>query len=152
MYKSLALAVSLLFVILSCRESQKDVQDAPGPPEILSSEHEDFKVGEKDGKTSELTYSQRKGKRLYVKYCAICHGLQGRGDGFNAYNLQEKPKDYTEGSYLESVTDAWLVETISQGGRGVKRSVLMPSYENSLSRQQIEDVVAYVRFLSSGKP
>jgi len=33
-----------------------------------------------------LTYEQQQGKILYTKYCSVCHGEQGKGDGFNAYN------------------------------------------------------------------
>ncbi|MFQ5650014.1 MAG: c-type cytochrome [bacterium] len=92
-----------------------------------------------------LTYTQQKGKRLYDHYCAVCHGFEGKGDGFNAYNLDPRPKDMTEESYLKAVTDKWLIEAISEGGRGVKRSTLMPSYENTLSREQVADIVTYLR-------
>jgi len=98
-----------------------------------------------------LNYTQREGKRLYDHYCAICHGGTGQGDGFNAYNLNPKPKDMTQKSYLDAVTDQWLVEVISQGGRGVKRSVLMPSYENTLDRSQIEAIVSYLRTLAQSE-
>ena len=94
-----------------------------------------------------LTYVQQKGKRLYDHYCAVCHGTEGKGDGFNAYNLNPRPQDMTKREYLEVVTDDYLVEAIDQGGRGVKRSVLMPSYERTLSKVQIEAIVAYLRVL-----
>ncbi len=92
-----------------------------------------------------LTYRQQKGKRLYDHYCAVCHGTEGAGDGFNAYNLNPRPHDMTKEDYLEGVTDDYLVEAINQGGRGVMRSVLMPSYERTLSRAQIVAIVAYLR-------
>ena len=31
-----------------------------------------------------LTYEERQGSVLYAKYCAVCHGKEGKGDGFNA--------------------------------------------------------------------
>ncbi|MFQ5864054.1 MAG: hypothetical protein ACE5IW_02380 [bacterium] len=46
------------------------------------------------------------------------------------------------------MNDAWLVEAISQVARGVKRSVLMLSYENTPSKTQIKDIAAYLRFLT----
>jgi len=69
-----------------------------------------------------LTYEQREGKCLYAKYRLICHGTEGKGDGFNAINLNPKPKDLTEKQYLRALTDEKLSETISHGGRGVNKS------------------------------
>ena len=39
----------------------------------------------------ELGYNAREGQALYRHYCLNCHGEQGRGDGFNAYNLDPRP-------------------------------------------------------------
>jgi mono/diheme cytochrome c family protein len=94
-----------------------------------------------------LTYEQREGKFLYTKYCLVCHGTEGKGDGFNAFNLDPKPKDFTEKQYMQALTDEKLIETVSQGGRGVNKSPLMPSWGGRLTKQEIEYLVAYVREL-----
>lgn len=36
------------------------------------------------------------GRALYLRYCAACHGRDGRGDGPVAAALGEKPKDLTQ--------------------------------------------------------
>jgi mono/diheme cytochrome c family protein len=36
------------------------------------------------------------GRQLYLRYCAACHGRQGRGDGPVAPALGEKPTDLTQ--------------------------------------------------------
>jgi len=36
------------------------------------------------------------GRKLYTRYCASCHGREGRGDGPVAAALGEKPKDLTQ--------------------------------------------------------
>ena len=36
------------------------------------------------------------GRPLYLRYCAACHGRQGRGDGPVAPALGEKPTDLTQ--------------------------------------------------------
>lgn len=99
-----------------------------------------------------LSFAQRNGRRLYDRYCAVCHGDNGAGDGFNAYNLEPRPRDFTEPGYLSQVADPWLLEIIKQGGRGAKRSALMPAYEHTLTSKQIGELVEYVRLLSVNKP
>lgn len=103
------------------------------------------------GTTKLLTYEERQGKHLYVKYCAVCHGEEGKGDGFNAFNLYTKPRDFTDANYMDALSNERLIETINQGGRGVNRSPLMPSWGGRLSRDEIEYIVAYVRRFSSSK-
>ncbi len=36
------------------------------------------------------------GEALYHRYCASCHGLQGRGDGPLAETLKRRPSDLTQ--------------------------------------------------------
>jgi len=40
-----------------------------------------------------------RGMKLYEKHCAICHGVEGRGDGPAAYLLSPKPRDFTRGEF-----------------------------------------------------
>lgn len=148
MQKCLILLIALLFFfIYSCQQRTDNI-----PQKTVSADTSIAKPEEQgdSSKTDlfELTYAERKGKRLYEHYCAVCHGLQAKGDGFNAYNLNPKPKDIAENGYLDSVTDDWLKQVISLGGRGVKRSVLMPAYEGTLNEEQTAEIVAYLRHLS----
>ena len=92
-----------------------------------------------------LTYEQRQGRFLYSKYCSICHGTEGKGDGFNAFNLDPKPKDLTEKQYIQALTDEKLFGIVSQGGRSVNKSSSMPAWRGRLSKQEIDYLVAYVR-------
>ena len=96
-----------------------------------------------------LSYEQRQGKNLYMKYCAICHGKEGEGDGFNAFNLDPRPRDFTDAKYMVALSDGRLAETIGQGGRGVNRSLLMPSWGGRLNKQEIEYVLSFVRSFSN---
>ena len=90
------------------------------------------------------TYAERQGKQLFEEYCTICHGQSGEGDGFNAYNLDPKPHSLADSTYMKGLSNEYLTETISFGGKGVNKSVLMPAYQFTLSKAQISNVVAYI--------
>jgi mono/diheme cytochrome c family protein len=94
-----------------------------------------------------LTYEQQQGKMLYTKYCAICHGDQGKGDGFNAYNLDPKPRDFTDPRAMAGIDDATMLATITEGGKGVNKSPLMPAWGGRMNKLEIEYVIEYVKAL-----
>lgn len=99
-----------------------------------------------------LTYEQRQGKYLYLKYCAICHGAQGGADGFNTYNLDPKPHSLTDSAYVAALSDGALAQVIRLGGRGVNKSVLMPPYGWTVNEDQILYLVSYVKVLARNVP
>jgi mono/diheme cytochrome c family protein len=92
-----------------------------------------------------LSYEQRQGKNIYSKYCTVCHGDDGKGDGFNAFNLDPKPRDFTDEKIMNSINDERLYRTISGGGRSVNKSPLMPSWGGRLQNDEINYLVTYVR-------
>jgi mono/diheme cytochrome c family protein len=88
------------------------------------------------------------GRALYQQYCSMCHGPQGKGNGPAATAMNPKPRDHTDGRYMNVLSDAHLTTVISEGGAAVQRSPLMPSWKGTLSPQQIVDVIAYLRTLA----
>lgn len=99
----------------------------------------------------QLSYEQEQGKVVFAKYCAVCHGDDGKGDGFNAFNLDPKPRDFTDTKIMSGLNDDRLRETVRQGGRGVNKSPLMPSWGGTLTSAQIEYVVEYVKTFAGQK-
>jgi cytochrome c oxidase cbb3-type subunit III len=97
-----------------------------------------------------VSYEERQGAALYGKYCSVCHGTEGKGDGFNAFNLDPRPRDFSDSTFMKALSDDQLVQTISGGGKSVNKSPLMPSYRGTLSRQQISYIVRFIRSRSSG--
>ena len=96
-------------------------------------------------------YEVREGKFLFNRYCAVCHGAGGAGDGFNAYNLDPKPHSLADSSYMAQISENSLKQVIELGGGGVNKSVLMPPYGHTLSKIQIQYLIAYIRgFTHSG--
>lgn len=90
------------------------------------------------------TYTERQGKQLFEQYCVVCHGQNGEGDGFNAYNLNPKPHSLADSTYMKPLSGETLTEVISFGGKGVNKSVMMPAYQNTLVKTQISNLVGYI--------
>ena len=95
----------------------------------------------------EVSYELRLGRGVYVSYCQNCHGETGVGDGFNAFNLDPRPRDLSDAAFQKTKTDAEFADTIRRGGAGVGMSALMPPWRHTLSARQIDAVVLYLRSL-----
>lgn len=88
------------------------------------------------------------GQAVYQQYCSACHGPQGKGNGPAAAAMTPKPRNHTDGAYMNALSDAHLMQVIREGGASVQRSPLMPPWKGTLTPQQIEDVTAYLRTLA----
>jgi mono/diheme cytochrome c family protein len=82
------------------------------------------------------------GKKVYLERCALCHGPQGKGDGTAAAGLDPKPRNHTDGSYMNGRTNDELL-TVIRNGKGA-----MPAWGTILSDQEIHAVLGYVRTLA----
>ena len=94
-----------------------------------------------NGNASSQTGSDRmaKGKQLYIKHCAVCHGPEGRGDGYRI--LGSDPANLTSKS-IRNKSDTTLLTSIHEG------KSMMPPWNIRLSQQDAQDVLTYVRFLA----
>jgi len=89
-----------------------------------------------------------KGKALYETYCTSCHGMSGKGDGPAAVSLRPKPRDLTDATYMSSLNDQYFYDVINKGGTAVGKSPFMPAWGNTLSDEDIADIISYIRSLS----
>jgi mono/diheme cytochrome c family protein len=96
-----------------------------------------------------LGYQQQVGQQLDNKYCARCHNPESTPERVSNYdNLEVQPHPFTEGDTLNKMSDADLNAIISHGGPALNKSALMPPYGYTLSRTEIEDLIAYIRLIS----
>lgn len=93
------------------------------------------------------SYELRLGRVTYQHYCQTCHGDTGAGDGFNAFNLDPRPRDISDPAFQKKKTDAELADAIERGGAGVGLSALMPPWGRTLSRREIDQTILYIRSL-----
>jgi mono/diheme cytochrome c family protein len=85
----------------------------------------------------------------YKKFCAPCHGVAGRGDGPGAGSLPVRPADHTDGGVMNKHSDGYLYEVIAKGGTAVGKSAFMPPWQGQFSKEQIQDLVGYIRNLAN---
>lgn len=86
------------------------------------------------------------GKVIYDSICASCHGLLGKGDGESARGLPLQPPDFTNQRILSPRTNQELFQIVTSGSANV-----MPSFEKSLTSDERQQVVQYIRTLSFAK-
>lgn len=85
----------------------------------------------------------KKGRGLYLKHCKICHGPEGKGDGYTHFN---PPVADLRASKIQKKTDKELWESIHMG---VANSA-MGMWRFVLSDEEIALVLGYVRSLAAG--
>jgi cytochrome c oxidase cbb3-type subunit III len=92
--------------------------------------------------------SQSRGAKAYKHYCSICHGDEGKGDGFNSTNLAVSPRNFSAAQFWRQATDEQLLLTVSKGGPAVGKSVLMPAWGHTLTDRNMRDIVAFLHTLA----
>ena len=89
---------------------------------------------------------------LYRFHCAQCHGLKGMGDGPNATReMPVSPRDHTSAVEMNKLTDADIINAITDGGPATSKSSLMPPYGKTLSKAEISSLKDYLRKLCNCK-
>ena len=80
------------------------------------------------------------GKSLYGGKCAMCHAEDGSGNSPMGKNM--KVPDLRSKA-VQKQSDTQLADVIAEG-KG-----MMPKYASQLNKEQINDLVAYIRALGS---
>jgi mono/diheme cytochrome c family protein len=86
--------------------------------------------------------SAKAGKATYDAKCAMCHSMDGSGNSPMGKSM--KVPDLRSKA-VQKETDTQLYDAIAKG-KG-----MMPQYGSQLSKEQIDDLVAFIRTLGSKK-
>jgi high-affinity iron transporter len=80
------------------------------------------------------------GQRLYMRYCAFCHGAAGRGDGPAARALTPPPTDFG-GLGARGMSDGRFFGYVTQGVPGTA----MPAWGRVLGEQERWQIITFIR-------
>jgi mono/diheme cytochrome c family protein len=83
-----------------------------------------------------------RGRALFARECATCHGSAGRGDGPMARTLPKRPADLRV--HVPAHPDGELAKIIADGIPGTP----MPGFAPRLSDEERQDLLRYLRRLA----
>ncbi|MEN8250489.1 MAG: cytochrome c [Bacteroidota bacterium] len=136
----------LVFLVISCNEEgQGDRNDSGKDSTYRDSSREENNEEQAVGiNKAGKTYNERLAGHSYEKYCVVCHGIEGKGNGFNAEFLDTRPADFTDLEYMNLLSHEYLVQAISEGGQAIYKSPLMPVWGNTLTSDEVQRLATYV--------
>ena len=119
-----------------------------GPSYILLAQYTDW-IAPKEADMVKIPFSgnadaTKKGKKLYVQMCAVCHGDLGKGDGIAGTALDPPPGNFTS-EKVQAQTDGALFWKMTTGRPP------MISYKEFLTEEQRWQLVNYIRVLGKNK-
>ena len=91
----------------------------------------------------ELMGDPEVGMQLYQKYCQVCHGVEGDGDGIMTSLIGIMPMDHTNPNETESLSNEEIANSILDG-----KERFMPAWRGILNQSDVEALVSYIRLLS----
>lgn len=90
--------------------------------------------------TTLFAADEGRGKVVYQAHCAVCHGIQGKGDGSTSGALMPKPRDYTNPEVKASLTK----ESVTAAIRNGVPKTQMEGWEKRLAPEDIQAVMEYI--------
>ncbi|MDM8545758.1 cytochrome c [Candidatus Venteria ishoeyi] len=91
----------------------------------------------------DLMGDPKAGLQIYQKYCQVCHGVEGDGDGIMTKLMGIMPMDHTNKNETSRLNNNDLVKSILDG-----KGRFMPAWRGILSQSDVEALVSYIRLLS----
>jgi mono/diheme cytochrome c family protein len=96
-----------------------------------------------------LGYQAMLGEKINETYCIRCHDSESTPERVSNHdNLDPPPHAFTDGATLNPMSDANLLALISHGGPALNKSPEMPPYGNTLTKADMDALVAYIRAVS----
>lgn len=94
------------------------------------------------------TESIARGEAAYLNRCTGCHGRKADGKGPNSLDILPRPRNLLNSQFINSATDRRLFESILYGVQG---SAMPPWIDYGLTKEDVGDLVNYIRSLNQNK-
>lgn len=88
------------------------------------------------------------GESVYTANCSSCHGARGQGDGPLSAGLQPQPAKHADGAYMNALSNEHIYKVIAEGGAAVGKSSMMAPWGTSLSEDEINSLIVFIRTLA----
>lgn len=82
----------------------------------------------------------QRGKEVYAKTCAVCHGDRGQGAIFSQSGMTRPPRDFASPQARAELSRERMIEAVTNGRSGTA----MASFKAQLPKKDIEAVVSYI--------
>lgn len=83
---------------------------------------------------------ENKGEVIYVTFCSVCHGSQGKGDGVSSAALIPTPPDFTGSEFKESFDHGKIKKSILSGVPDTQ----MEGYRDKLTPEIVDLVISHI--------
>lgn len=80
------------------------------------------------------------GRKLFVRNCWPCHGVNGDGQGPRAFFINPKPRNFISADARRALNRPRIFKAVNDGLRGS----VMPAWGKVLTQQQVADVSEFV--------
>jgi cbb3-type cytochrome c oxidase subunit II len=136
----------LVSYIQSLGNKRKVKQFVEAPDEYLPTTETGQKLLARKTVDTNSSAAANAGRGIYTQNCAVCHGLEGFGNGPNALSLEKKPANFSRPFYKQYGDEFWFYR-VSEGVPGTR----MPRFGEVLNEEQRWYVVAYLKTLPKDK-
>jgi mono/diheme cytochrome c family protein len=134
------LALASLTVLPGCKRSA-----ATPKPDVLRNAYGVQRDWNNPDHLIPLDYQQTQGQRIFNDKCVWCHADSTPAGPSNRMNVQPTPPLIDDGKVFNALSDEYLRTAIALGGAAMGKSAIMPPYGRTLSQDDIDAVIAYMR-------
>lgn len=136
-----------LVAYLQCLGNRREVHDfVEAPDEYRTTSPAGVALHNRKTVDTNASASANAGRGIYTQNCAVCHGLNGYGEGPNATALEKKPPNFSRPYYKQYSDEFWFYR-VSEGVPGTR----MPRWIETLTEEQRWYLVAYLKTLPQEK-
>jgi mono/diheme cytochrome c family protein len=137
---ALALAIGAIVLLTSCKQRSTTPKSDP-----LLKAYDVAADWNNPDQVIPLGYQQAQGKRIFYEKCVWCHADSTPAGPSNRMNVQPTPPLINDGKVFNPLSDEYLDNVITLGGAAMGKSAIMPPWGRTLSQDDIQAVVAYIR-------